>query len=507
MAAAVLEQAPTPDPERPGRTKTSSESDPSWGGFEAIGVQRIAEADQTSTPWTFFNILVGGNLALGVMVFGWISITFGLGAIDALTSIVAGVALGIPLVWVLVLIGSRTATNNSTASGAHFGVRGRLVGSLVGLAISLAYTAIAIWSGGDATVMVLHRIFGTPTSIPMHAAVYVVLILAVGLVAIVGFHLLARVERAMVAVGAISLLLMVIGFATKAHLGYQGGDYLLGSRSSTWVLSVVVVGISGPMSMISILGDWSRYVSPTRYPARTMLPVASLGLFVSIAGPAAIGVLVSSAFTNPYADFGSSLAGQSPMWLAVALIPFVTVGTVGFGATSMYSCGLDLDAIVPRFTRAAATALTCAGTIALVFVGAFVLDARDSIAAISLVLVVLATPWAAITTVGFLRARGRYHLDDLQVFNEGGTGGVYWFTAGFNLRAIAAWVAGAAFGCLAIDSTLYTGPLAGLAGGVDVSFLGSAVVSSVLYAALLLAFPESHPASADPVAVPEPATT
>jgi purine-cytosine permease-like protein len=484
MAADVLEQAPTPDP------LTTNDSDPSWGGFEAIGVQRIAEEDQTSTPWTFFNILVGGNLALGVMVFGWISITLGLGTVDALSSILTGVVVGIPLVWVLVLIGSRTATNNSTASGAHFGVRGRLVGSLVGLAISLAYTAIAIWSGGDATVMMLHRIIGTPTTNPMHAATYVALILAVGAVAIVGFHLLARVERVMVAVGAISLLLMVIGFAGKTHLDYAGGDYLLGSRASTWILSVVVVGISGPMSMITILGDWSRYVSPTRYPARKMLPVASLGLFVSIAGPAAIGVLVSAAFTDPFADFGSSLAGQSPMWLAVALIPFVTVGTVGFGATSMYSCGLDLDAIVPKFTRAAATALTCAGTIALVFIGAFVLDARDSIAAISLILVVLATPWAAVTTVGFLRARGRYHLDDLQVFNEGGTGGAYWFTHGFNLRAIAAWVAGATFGCLAIDSTLYTGPLAGLAGGIDVSFLGSAVVSLVLYGALLLAFPE-----------------
>ncbi len=197
----------------PPPTRGTNDADPSWGGFEAIGVQRIAEEDQTSTPWTFFNILVGGNLALGVMVFGWISITLGLGTVDALTSILVGVVVGIPLVWVLVLIGSRTATNNSTASGAHFGVRGRLVGSLVGLAISLAYTAIAIWSGGDATVMVLHRIFGTPTSDPMHAAIYVVLILAVGAVAIVGFHLLARVERVMVAVGAISLLLMVIGFA------------------------------------------------------------------------------------------------------------------------------------------------------------------------------------------------------------------------------------------------------------------------------------------------------
>ncbi|MFL6099333.1 MAG: purine-cytosine permease family protein [Actinomycetales bacterium] len=483
MASAMTHH---PTPERP----TDHSDSVVKVAFESIGVQRIAEADQTSTPWTFFNILVGGNLALGVVVFGWISITLGLGTVDALTSIASGVVLGIPLVWVLVVIGSRTATNNSTASGAHFGVRGRLVGSIVGLAISLAYTAIAIWSGGDATVAVLHRIFGTPTGNAAHAVAYTALILAIGLVAIVGFHLLARVERWMVALGAVSLALMVVGFVTQVHWSYRGGDYLLGDRLSTWVLSTVVVGVSGPLSMVTILGDWSRYVSPVRYPARRMLPVASLGLLLSIAGPAAIGVLLSTAFADPFADFGTSLATQSPMWLAVALTPFVTVGTVGFGATSMYSCGLDLDAIVPSLSRAGATALVCGGTIALVFVGAFALDAKDSIAAMSLVLVVLATPWAAVTSVGFLRARGRYQLDDLQVFNQGGRGGAYWFTAGFNLRAVLAWLAGAGFGCLAIDSSLYTGPLAGLAGGIDVSFLGSAVLSVVVYAACLAIWPE-----------------
>ncbi len=460
-------------------------------GFEQIGVSRIPAADQTSTPWTFFSILVGGNLALGVMVFGWISVTLGLGTVDALTSIATGVLLGIPMVWALVLIGSRTATNNSTASGAHFGVRGRLIGSIVGLAISLTYTAIAVWSGGDATVSVLHRIAGTPQSGIAHAVAYLVLIAGVGVIAVAGYHLLARVERWMVALGGVSFLLILAAFSGRADLGYTGGDYVLGSRATTWILSAVVVGISGPMSMITLLGDWSRYISPVRFPARKMLPVASLGLFVSIAGPAAAGVLVASAFPDPFTDFGSGLVQQSPLWLAIALVPFLTLGTAGFGATSMYSCGLDLDAILPFLSRAGATAVVCAGSVLLVFAGAFIWDAQDSITAISLILVVLATPWAAVTTIGFLRARGQYRLDDLQVFNAGRTGGAYWFTGGFNLRAAIAWAAGAVLGCLAIDCSLYSGPLAGLAGGVDVSFAGSAAVSALVYLTLLRLFPEA----------------
>jgi purine-cytosine permease-like protein len=38
---------------------------------------------------------------------------------------VAGTLIGLIPIAPLIVIGSKTATNNSTSSGAHFGVRGR----------------------------------------------------------------------------------------------------------------------------------------------------------------------------------------------------------------------------------------------------------------------------------------------------------------------------------------------------------------------------------------------
>ena len=52
------------------------------------------------------------------------------------------------------------------------------------------------------------------------------------------------------------------------------------------------------------------------------------------------------------------------------------------------------------------------------------------------------------------------------------------------------------FGLLAVQTELYTGPLANVAGGVDLSLLGSGVVAGVVYVIALVIWPESTEVSA-----------
>lgn len=106
--------------------------------MEQRGVDTIPEQERTSTPRDLVSILLGSNLCLGVIVFGWLPVSFGLGLWPAVTSVVAGTAVGVAVTAPLALVSLRTATNLSTSSGAAFGVRGRLVGSVVGLLLSSA---------------------------------------------------------------------------------------------------------------------------------------------------------------------------------------------------------------------------------------------------------------------------------------------------------------------------------------------------------------------------------
>jgi purine-cytosine permease-like protein len=112
------------------------------------------------------------------------------------------------------------------------------------------------------------------------------------------------------------------------------------------------------------------------------------------------------------------------------------------------------------------------------------------VTAFALLLTAVATPWMGVTLAGFALARGRYVPEDLQVFNERGTGGIYWFTAGWNWRALVAWLGGSLIGLLCSNTTLYAGPLANVAHGVDLSFLAGAVCGAVAYVVLRAVFPE-----------------
>lgn len=150
----------------------------------------------------------------------------------------------------------------------------------------------------------------------------------------------------------------------------------------------------------------------------------------------------------------------------------------------LYSMGLDLDAILPRASRARATCSVAVVAMLCVFVGHYAWNAQSAMTSFVLLLTAIGTPWAVITLIGFVRCRGVYDPDALQVFNRRSKGGVYWYRAGWNVQATVAWAIGACAGLLAVSLPSYEGPLLKLTGGVDCSFLLSGLVGGLLYYAL-----------------------
>ncbi len=97
----------------------------------------------------------------------------------------------------------------------------------------------------------------------------------------------------------------------------------------------------------------------------------------------------------------------------------------------------------------------------------------------------------AIMVIGYVTRRGYYLADDLQVFNRGLRGGHYWFTHGWNVRAMGAWLPAAFVGLAFVNLPgQFVGPLGNLAGGLDLSVPLSLAVGGMLYFALLTLYPE-----------------
>ncbi|MDT7843547.1 cytosine permease [Streptomyces justiciae] len=450
--------------------------------MEQRGVDTIPDEERTSGPRDLVSILLGSNLCLGVIVFGWLPPSFGLDWWSSVSSIVAGTVVGTLLTAPLALISLRTATNLSTSSGAQFGVRGRLVGSVVGLLLALGYTALTVWIGGDVMVGVLGRLVGLPASGWSYGVIYGLLAAATVAGAVYGYKVLLTMSRVL-AIGMTALLVLGIvayapDFTTDALP--EAGGYLLGGFWPTWLLSAVAAGLSGPIAFITLLGDYTRYISPARHSDRRVLHATWLGLLLGLLVPQLFGTFTAYA-ARAALDYAGPLVDASPGWYLLPLLLAASAGSVGNAGLMLYSMGLDLDAILPRASRATATYTVAVVATACVFVGHYASSAQDAMTSFVLLLTAIGTPWAVITLIGFVRGRGVYDADALQVFNRRARGGVYWFRGGWNVPATVSWALGAAVGLLAVSLPSYEGPLLSLTGGVDCSFLLSGLVGGVAY--------------------------
>ncbi|TGB01748.1 cytosine permease [Streptomyces sp. MZ04] len=479
--------------------------------IEQRGVDTIPDRERTSGPRDLISILLGSNLCLGVIVFGWLPVSFGLGWWASVTSVVTGTVIGTVLTAPLALVSLRTGTNLSTSSGAQFGVRGRLVGSIVGLLLALGYTALTVWIGGDVMVGVLHRLVGLPAGGLSYGIVYALLGAATVAGAVYGYRVLLRLSR-ILAVGMTALLVLgAVAYApdfTTSALPDAGG-YLLGSFWPTWLLAMVAAGLSGPIAFITLLGDYTRYISPERHSSRSVLRATWIGLLAGLLTPQLFGTFTAYA-ARAALDYAGPLVSASPGWYLIPLLLAASAGSVGNAGLMLYSMGLDLDAILPRASRARATYTVAVVATACVFVGHYAWEAADAMTSFVLLLTAIGTPWAVITLIGFARCKGVYDADALQVFNRRSKGGAYWYSAGWNIPATVSWVLGAAVGLAAVSLPTYEGPLLSLTGGVDCSFLLSGLVGGVAYVALERRVPavsqEGATSHDEPAAEPQAAT-
>ena len=459
------------------------------GQVESHGIDYIPEEHRHSRPANIAWILFGGSITYSIIVIGWLPIAFGLGWWSSVTAIIAGSAAGALLLAPMSLLAPRTGTNNPVSSGAHFGVVGRIVGSMLGLVGALAFAALSVWTGGDALVAGSAKLFGTADSDVVRIIGYAVISAVVTAIAVLGHANMLAVQKLMVPTVGVLMLVGLFAYGGDFDPGYKGGEYLLGSFWPTWGLGALGA-CSTIMSYGPFVGDWARYISPRRHSDRELLLFTGLGAFLGMGVPFLFGTFTAAVFSDKAAPYVDGVVAASPTWYVPAVMFIGLVAGTAQGTINMYGTGLDMSSIVPRLSRVQATLVVAVLAVILVYVGTFATNIVDSVSVFLAFLALVIAPWMVIIAIGFV-SRGRwYDPDDLQVFNRGERGGRYWFTAGYNLRAFGAWVPASLIGGLFSSTTWFTGPGADLVGGADISFLVAAVIAGVLYAVLLRLFPE-----------------
>ena len=271
--------------------------------------------------------------------------------------------------------------------------------------------------------------------------------------------------------------------------GYNPGPaaYALGSFWPTFILSALIV-MGNPISFGAFLGDWARYI-PAKTSRKSLMGwVFSAQLMTLV--PFLFGVATTTLVKDP-AAYIVGLVEISPAWYALPLIVIAFLGGLSTGVTSLYGTGLDFSSVFPKLSRVQSSIFI--GSIAFIFilVGRLLTDLLASINAFIGLIVIFTTPWMIIMMIGFYVRRGWYSPEDVQVFNKGKTGGIYWFNAGFNWRALLAWIPSAILGLMfCYYPPLLIGPWSGAVGGIDVSLPVSIISAAVLYVLFLSIWPE-----------------
>jgi purine-cytosine permease-like protein len=306
---------------------------------------------------------------------------------------------------------------------------------------------------------------------------------------IYGYAFMLLVNKIVVFGNTALILLGGLAYSDKLDLGYDPGPsaYALGTFWPTFVLSALIV-MGNPISFGAFLGDWSRYIPAGTSPRRLLGATFAAQLMTLV--PFLFGV-VTATLVYGEADYIVALIDISPAWYAAVLIVVAFLGGLSTGITSLYGTGLDFSSVFPRLSRVQASLFI--GSLAFVFilVGRLAFDLIASVNAFIGAIVICTTPWMIIMTIGYVVRRGYYRETDLQVFNQGRTGGAYWFENGVNWRGMAAWIPAAVLGLLFANyPPLIEGPFRNVADGVDLSLLVAIGVAAVAYYALITIFPE-----------------
>jgi purine-cytosine permease-like protein len=481
--------SPTLDPLGAGRIAAHGEDE--LGKIETRGTDYIPLDERHGKASELFWVWMAGQFCLGVIVIGSLPVVFGLTFWGSLSSLTVGIAVGSILYMPLALFGPRTGTNDPVASGAHFGLNGRVLGALISIFVALGFYALAIWTGGQAVMVAGNHLFSTSTGNGALAVSMAIVAVVTIVVAVYGHATLITTYRVFAVVVGLFLLALVIVQANKFHPSHHAvSGYLLGSYWSTWILAASV-GASLPISYATFGGDYSRYFPRKGVSDRSIVFWNGFGMFLSSWLAFCLGAYLQTMFANQNDLFVVGISKSIPHWFLTPFLILAILGTWPQGGLCLYGCGLSTSTISWRVAgRALTTIVLSAIGVGVVYLATIAYNGINSISAFVLIMNVSISPWMAVMLVGFWARRGRYAPLDLQPYTTLGRRGIYWFTGGFNLRAAAAWIPGAVIGLMFSNTSLYVGPFSNSVKGIDLSYSTAFAIAAVIYYLTLRLFPE-----------------
>jgi len=440
--------------------------------IERRSIDFIPHAERHGSPFSLFTLWFAGNMQITTIVTGALAVVLGLSLTWALVAIVVGNCLGGIVMALHSAQGPRMGIPQMIQSRAQFGFYGAILPIVLVIIMYIGFFASSGVLGGQA--------LSAWTGLPVTPSIIIVSVVCT-LLAIFGYDLIHRYA-------SIVSLLFLIGFVYLTIRLLIGNNLAHASAGSPFspgtFLLVISIMATWQITYGPYVADYSRYLPENTKIGATFWWTFGGSVISSIWMMAFGSIAVFVAASQFNSNSVTFVVQQSGAGFSGIIFLLVILGIIAANVLNVYGIFLTTTTAVTalqRFRSSMTSRLVfvlAAGVIgtlvAVLGQGNFV----NNYTTFLLFLLYLIIPWSAVNLVDFYLLRHeRYNID--AIFDPNGMYGAV------NWRALVAYVVAILLEVPFMSSSIYTGPMVGILGGADISWIVGLIVASVLYYVLM----------------------
>ncbi|GAB3061198.1 cytosine permease [Intrasporangium mesophilum] len=445
--------------------------------IESHGIDVIPESERRGRPRQLFAVWAAANVNFLGFIVGTVLILMGLSVWQALGVIVVGNLFAV-FTGIVAGSGPAAGTPSEVITRAMFGVTGNRVNvAIAGWLVSVCYLALN-WAAAAYVAFSLVERIGIPVTTPVEVAIIVLIAGVTLVISVYGHGFILRFYQPLAIVLAVVFAVMAVFVIRGANWGFTPATPIDGIDLWAAVAAGTALVASGPLSYTNS-ADFARYL-PSTTRVREVALWTALGSMVPGIIISSVGALAATAVDA--SDARAAAESLLPGWFTPVFLVAVIVGTIANNAMTAYSSGLALQSIGVRLPRSRSVLLDGAVGTAMTLYALLVWNFLDSVSnAMQLVVTVLA-PVMAVYSADMWWRRNRY---DGRALSDQSKTSRYWYTNGVNVAGATALLVGVTLALMSASTPVFTGPIAGALGNVDLSLVVGLVVPGLLYLLLM----------------------
>ncbi|KRM22433.1 cytosine permease [Latilactobacillus graminis] len=403
-------------------------------------IDAVTKDQRTMGRWDLLATWIGANANNGTWFIGGIIAATGLLQGSMLLLVVG--CLSYVLLALASYMGYQTGVGSMGLTRASFGVNGSVVPSIINVIQFMGWAAVNTYIAATSVSLIIKEIMGwTGNNGPMNRMSLIIGILIMSVLHLISISLGERSIRWIERIGIILVIILVmweslivfkmvpfknlIGWRPAANLRLKLGQAvdILAAFNLAWVTAAA---------------DFSRFSKSKKAATAYSFLGANIGLFwfAFIGLVATIATAITLHHFDPNNADPSTIAVKLGLGILALLVIVITSTTAN--AVNLMAAGSALTNIWPRFKLTPALWLVTLWATGVTFIPVYVASFITTFEAFLDSIGMFLGPEIAIFLVDYFIVKHRqYNIHDLNI-----VGGQYWYTKGYHLTALFAWIIG-----------------------------------------------------------------